>query len=110
MLICANSAKKWHFWLFSKQLAVNEKDQCRKEMLRFKPRSSQYCSLAIRQSGDTRAQKTCKNKKKLFGPNSFLIPAKIETGATFLEVQALQWENDFNCNFLKKNSESNAGC
>ena len=31
-----------------------------------------------------------------------LIPAKMETAPTFLEVQALQWENDSNYNFLKK--------
>ena len=41
-------------------------------------------------------------KKKIFGPNSFVIPAKMETAPTFLEVQALQWENDSNYNFLKK--------
>ena len=40
--------------------------------------------------------------KKNFGPNSFVIPAKMETAPTFLEVQALQWENDSNYNFLKK--------
>ena len=41
-------------------------------------------------------------KKNLCGPNSFLISAKMETAPTFLEVQALQWENDSNYNFLKK--------
>ena len=41
-------------------------------------------------------------KKKLFGPNSFLILAKMKTAPTFLEVQALQWKNECNYNLLKK--------
>ena len=41
-------------------------------------------------------------KKKLFGLKSFLIPAKMETEPTFLEAQALQWENYSNYNFLMK--------
>ena len=41
-------------------------------------------------------------KKSLYGPNSFVILAKIETAPTFLEVQALQWENDFSYNLLNK--------
>ena len=46
--------------------------------------------------------KKCTKKKSLFGPNSFLILAKMETAPTFLEVQALQWENDSNYNLLNK--------
>ena len=41
-------------------------------------------------------------KTNLFGPNSFLIPAKMKTAPTFLEVQALQWENDSNYSFSKR--------
>ena len=57
-------------------------------------------SSKIWQSGDTRGQKMYKNKKPIWS-NSFVIPAKMETAPTFLEVQALQWENDSNYNFLK---------
>ena len=49
MLISGTSAKKWHFrfFFFSNQLTVNEKDQCRKEMLRYKSKSS----LALQKVG-----------------------------------------------------------
>ena len=50
---------------FSKQLTVNEKDQCRKEMLRYKPKSS-LALQKIRQSGDTGAQTMDKNKKPVW--------------------------------------------
>ena len=85
---------------FSKQLTVNEKDQCWKEMLRYKSKSS----LALQKSGKVVKPnlKKCAKIKNLFRPNSFLIPAKMETAPPFLEVQALQWENDSNYNFLKK--------
>ena len=46
--------------------------------------------------------KKCTKTKNLFGPNLFLIPAKMETTSTFLEVQVLQWKNDSNYNLLKK--------
>ena len=47
-------------------------------------------------------KKCTKTKTNLFGSNLFLIPAKMETASTFLEVQALQWENDFKYTFSKK--------
>ena len=67
-------------------------------MLRYKPKSS----LALQKLGKVvtlELKKCTKKKKKLFGPNSFLITAKMETAPTFLEVQALLWENDSNYNF-----------
>ena len=88
------------FGFFSKQLTVNEQDQCRKEILRYKPKSS----LALQKLDKLVAPelKKCTNIKNLFGPNSFLIPAKRETALTFLKVQALQWENDSKYNSLTK--------
>ena len=85
---------------FSKQLTVNEKDQCRDEMLRYKPKFS----LALQKLGKvvTPELKNCTKIKNLFRPNSFLIPAKMETAPNFLEVQGLQWESDSNYKFLKK--------
>ena len=70
------------------------------EMLRHKPKSS----LALKKLGKmvTPELKKCTKIKTLFGPNSFLISAKMETAPTFLEVQALQWKSDPNYNFLKK--------
>ena len=69
-------------------------------MLQYKLKSS----LALQKLGKivTPELKKCTKIKQLFGPNSFLIPAKMETAPTFLEVQALQWEYDSNYNFLKK--------
>ena len=61
----------------------------------------QFCSSKITQNGDTKAQKMYKNKN-LLGLKSFLIPTRMETAPTFLEVQALQWKNYSNYNFLKK--------
>ena len=69
-------------------------------MLRHKPKPS----LALQKLGKmvTSELKKCTKIKKLFGPNWFLISAKMETALTVLEVQALQWESDSNYNFLKK--------
>ena len=88
------------FLAFSlKQLIVNEKDQCRKEMLRYKLKSS----FALQNLGKvvTPEHKKC-TKKNLLGPKSFLFPTKMKTAPTFLDVQTLQRENDSNYNFLKK--------
>ena len=82
---------------FPKQLTINKKDQCRKKMLQYKPKSS----LALQKLGKmvTPEFKKCTKIKSLFGPKSVLISAKMEKAPTFLEVQALQWENDSNYNF-----------
>ena len=57
-------------------------------MLRHKPKSS----LVLQKLGKvmTPEVKKCTKIKNLFGPNSFLIPAKMQTVPTFLEVQTLQ--------------------
>ena len=81
-------------------LIVNEIDQYRKEMLPFKPKSSlalqKLCKVVTQINHNPNELKKCTKKNKLFGPMSFLIPAKMETAPTFLDVQALQWENDSN--------------
>ena len=80
------------------QLSVNKKDQCRKEILQSKPKSSlQKLGKMVMYE-----LKQCTKIKNLFGLKSFLISAEIETAPTFLEVQALQWETYSNYNFLKK--------
>ena len=99
-----------HLWYLSeempflafllKQLTVNEKHQCSKEMLRYKPKSGLALQKLVKVVSPE--LKKCTKTKNLFGPSWFLIPAKMETAPTFLEVQALQWENNFRYNFLKK--------
>ena len=71
---------------FSKQLTVNKKDQCKKEILRYKPKFS----LALEKLGKMVIPelKKCTKIKNLFEPNSFLIPAKMETAPTFKRFQS----------------------
>ena len=65
-------------------------------MLRYKPKSGLALQKLVKVVSPE--LKKCTKIKNLFGPNWFLISAKMETAPNFLEVQALQWEN----NFLKK--------
>ena len=68
-------------------------------MLRYKPKSS----LTLQKLGQVLSLKLkkCTKIKNLLEPNLFLIPARMETASTFLQVQALQWEHDSNSNFFK---------
>ena len=62
----------------------------------------QSCSSKIKQSGDTRAQKMYKNKKKPIRTKFVSDFRKNGNSTNLLEVQELRLENDSNNNFLKK--------
>ena len=84
-------------FFFSKQLTVNEKDQCRKEIVGIQT-EIQSCSSKIRQNGDTRAQKMYKHKKPI--RTKFVSDSRKNRNST--NFFGSTGENDSNYNFLKK--------
>ena len=96
------SEEKTFLVFFFKQLTVNEKDQCRKKMLRYKPKSSLIALQKLGKMVTPEVKKFTTIKKPIW--TKFVSDFRKNGNSTNFagRVEALQWENDSNYNFLKK--------
>ena len=83
--------------LFLNQLSVGEKEQCRKEMLMHEKASKH----TLQNLGKVIILKNGTKMKNLFGPNSYLIPARLRKKPSFLKVHASKWEKDSSYSFFR---------